>query len=191
MRQVLQVKNVFSPNHDSSFPLLSVDIKNKENAFAYPTDSFHDNTYRDGYEDNSFKFQQENMMLTDSKKQNIDLSKFKTEMCKNWEENGRCNYGRKCKFAHGKHELMDKALVNKDRYKSKCCNTFHTEYYCPYGSRCLFIHQNKKLQDIIKFSFFRRKLHTINFAELIESETNNCSSDLMKNIRIKCSKNSQ
>lgn len=35
-----------------------------------------------------------------------DETKFKTEMCKNWSETGRCNYGNKCRFAHGKDELV-------------------------------------------------------------------------------------
>lgn len=33
-------------------------------------------------------------------------AKYKTEMCKNWVETGKCNYGEKCKFAHGKNELV-------------------------------------------------------------------------------------
>ena len=31
--------------------------------------------------------------------------KYKTELCKNWIENGGCRYGKKCQFAHGKEEL--------------------------------------------------------------------------------------
>lgn len=31
----------------------------------------------------------------------IDKTKFKTEMCKNWIEQGYCRYGTKCQFAHG------------------------------------------------------------------------------------------
>lgn len=31
----------------------------------------------------------------------IDKTKFKTEMCKNWIEQGFCRYGNKCQFAHG------------------------------------------------------------------------------------------
>ena len=31
--------------------------------------------------------------------------KYKTEICKNWEQTFSCKYGSKCKFAHGKEEL--------------------------------------------------------------------------------------
>jgi len=31
--------------------------------------------------------------------------KYKTEMCKNWELKGKCKFGNKCCFAHGRHEL--------------------------------------------------------------------------------------
>jgi hypothetical protein len=54
--------------------------------------------------------------------------KFKTEMCKNWQETGKCNYGVKCKFAHGREDLVDKNFVimnNNNRYKSKKCNSYH------------------------------------------------------------------
>lgn len=32
--------------------------------------------------------------------------KYKTEMCKNWIESGNCHYDVKCRFAHGKTELI-------------------------------------------------------------------------------------
>ena len=32
--------------------------------------------------------------------------KFKTEMCRNWELNGKCKFGTECTFAHGYHELL-------------------------------------------------------------------------------------
>lgn len=35
------------------------------------------------------------------KKKEESQPKFKTEMCKNWDLLGRCNYGKKCQFAHG------------------------------------------------------------------------------------------
>ena len=47
------------------------------------------------------------------------MTKFKTEICKNWELYKRCNYGKKCKFAHGYHELMGKPVPHIGRYKSK------------------------------------------------------------------------
>lgn len=45
-------------------------------------------------------------------------AKYKTEMCKNWIETGKCNYSDKCKFAHGKTELVQKVAANK-HFKTK------------------------------------------------------------------------
>lgn len=35
-----------------------------------------------------------------------NVLKHKTELCKTFSELGYCNYGQKCRFAHGKHELV-------------------------------------------------------------------------------------
>ena len=36
--------------------------------------------------------------------------KYKTELCKTFSETGKCPYGFKCRFAHGKEELSKKTL---------------------------------------------------------------------------------
>lgn len=66
-------------------------------------------------------------------------AKYKTEMCKNWIEIGRCNYGVKCKFAHGKSELVQKIAANK-HFKTKPCKQFFETGSCNYGPRCHFLH---------------------------------------------------
>ena len=35
--------------------------------------------------------------------------KYKTELCKTYEDSGFCPYGNKCRFAHGRKELFEKA----------------------------------------------------------------------------------
>lgn len=78
--------------------------------------------------------------------------KFKTEMCKNWLEKGKCSYSVRCRFAHGDHELI-KPIEDKkevEEYKSKPCTAYHKEFYCPYGVRCLFIHDTRTTKDICK-----------------------------------------
>jgi hypothetical protein len=63
-------------------------------------------------------------------------NKYKTEMCKNWLEKGKCSYSVRCRFAHGEHELV-KPVDEKpaEEYKSKPCSAFHQKLYCPYGVR--------------------------------------------------------
>ena len=65
-------------------------------------------------------------------------SRYKTELCRPFEENGICKYGDKCQFAHGLHELRQ--LTRHPKYKTELCRTFHTIGFCPYGPRCHFIH---------------------------------------------------
>ncbi|KAK8741663.1 hypothetical protein OTU49_002326, partial [Cherax quadricarinatus] len=65
-------------------------------------------------------------------------SRYKTELCRPFEENGFCKYGDKCQFAHGHAEL--RTLSRHPKYKTELCRTFHTSGFCPYGPRCHFIH---------------------------------------------------
>nr|ALS92618.1 ZFP36L3 [Cricetomys gambianus] len=70
--------------------------------------------------------------------------RYKTELCRPFEESGVCRYGNKCQFAHGYREL--RTLSRHPKYKTEPCRTFHSVGYCPYGSRCHFIHnQNAPL----------------------------------------------
>ncbi|XP_048841444.1 mRNA decay activator protein ZFP36L1-like [Brienomyrus brachyistius] len=68
----------------------------------------------------------------------VNSSRYKTELCRPFEENGSCKYGDKCQFAHGIREL--RSLSRHPKYKTELCRTFHTIGFCPYGPRCHFIH---------------------------------------------------
>ncbi|MBN3274281.1 TISDA protein, partial [Polyodon spathula] len=65
-------------------------------------------------------------------------SRYKTEMCRTFEESGNCKYGAKCQFAHGYNEI--RGLNRHPKYKTEFCRTFHTVGFCPYGIRCHFVH---------------------------------------------------
>ncbi|XP_070569431.1 mRNA decay activator protein ZFP36L1-like [Ptychodera flava] len=75
---------------------------------------------------------------TNSKRNQINSSRYKTELCRPFEENGTCKYGDKCQFAHGIPEV--RSLNRHPKYKTELCRTFHTVGFCPYGPRCHFIH---------------------------------------------------
>ena len=66
-------------------------------------------------------------------------SKYKTELCKNFDLYGQCKWGDNCFFAHGKAELKSKTQVN-NFYKTKICKHFHRNGFCPYASRCQYFH---------------------------------------------------
>lgn len=82
--------------------------------------------------------------------------KYKTELCQKYCENGFCPYGNKCRFAHGKDELVYKKLCNN--YKKKQCKTFFECGYCPYGTRCTFKHN--------EFSFYNTRFIFSSFTKI-------------------------
>lgn len=64
--------------------------------------------------------------------------RYKTELCRSWEETRACRYGAKCQFAHGVRELRE--MPRHPKYKTELCKNFHARGSCPYGARCRFIH---------------------------------------------------
>ena len=81
--------------------------------------------------------------------------KYKTELCKKFQNTGKCPYGFKCRFAHGKEELIIKSQGLN--YKKKPCKTFNEKGYCPYGSRCSFRHDERKFSELC-FSYYYLQL---------------------------------
>jgi hypothetical protein len=75
--------------------------------------------------------------------QKSNNNRYKTELCRPFEENGDCKYGDKCQFAHGKHEL--RGLDRHPKYKTELCRTYHTISFCPYGVRCHFVHNAEEM----------------------------------------------
>lgn len=90
----------------------------------------------------------------------VTSQRYKTELCRSYDETGLCKYGEKCQFAHGYHEL--RSLNRHPKYKTVLCRTYHCTGYCkcfapltrsnsiieqislfdlgPYGPRCHFVH---------------------------------------------------
>ena len=67
-----------------------------------------------------------------------DFTKYKTELCRSYQYNRRCDYGDECLYAHG---IMDlKQSPRHPKYRSKKCYSFHLKGFCLYGSRCQFLH---------------------------------------------------
>ena len=75
---------------------------------------------------------------------NVNPTRYKTELCRPFEESGYCKYGEKCQFAHGHDEL--RSLSRHPKYKTELCRTYHTTGFCPYGPRCHFIHNEDELK---------------------------------------------
>ncbi|XP_050508311.1 protein TIS11 isoform X2 [Diabrotica virgifera virgifera] len=73
----------------------------------------------------------------------VNTSRYKTELCRPFEEFGVCKYGDKCQFAHGMSEL--RSLARHPKYKTELCRTYHTVGFCPYGPRCHFVHNQDEV----------------------------------------------
>lgn len=71
--------------------------------------------------------------------------RYKTELCRPFEEAGECKYGDKCQFAHGIQELRN--LQRHPKYKTELCRTFHSVGFCPYGPRCHFVHNAEEARN--------------------------------------------
>jgi len=107
-------------------------LMNKEN-------KFRDRAFSEESVDRSLERSQQLHNLQQQKTgSQINSTRYKTELCRPFEENGACKYGEKCQFAHGYHEL--RSLSRHPKYKTEPCRTFHTIGFCPYGPRCHFIH---------------------------------------------------
>ena len=90
------------------------------------------------YSDGSSVFSNDSSSSVEVQTQPSATSRYKTELCRPFEESGKCKYGDKCQFAHGKHELRH--MVRHPKYKTELCRTYHSSGLCPYGPRCHFIH---------------------------------------------------
>lgn len=103
--------------------------------------------------------------------------KYKTEICKNYEQSKFCKFGSNCCFAHGETELRTK-FVSNEFYKTKICRHFEHSGFCPYGQRCQYFHfqSNRVYSEILeslsnKVSSARLGL-SINFDEILTKAEN-------------------
>ncbi|XP_077422520.1 uncharacterized protein LOC144052388 [Vanacampus margaritifer] len=96
-------------------------------------------------------------------------TRYKTELCRTFEESGLCKYGAKCQFAHGLDEL--RGLSRHPKYKTEPCRTFHTVGFCPYGARCHFIHNAEELLNLRKELRPPPLRHSLSFAGFPSAES--------------------
>ena len=92
--------------------------------------------------------------------------KYKTELCKKFQSIGFCPYGNKCRFAHGKEELITK--IQNANYKKRKCRSFYEKGYCPYGIRCNFQHDERKFKDL-NFSYFYFRIYLLKYFGFLKS----------------------
>ena len=97
------------------------------------------NKFEDDYFTNEKKEEEE-------KTEKENQMKFRTELCKFYEINGRCKLGEACIFAHGKENLRENQC-KKSGYKKRLCLNFFDKGLCMYGNRCQFSHNLNKFDN--------------------------------------------
>mmetsp|Transcript_38176 Transcript_38176/g.94701 ORF Transcript_38176/g.94701 Transcript_38176/m.94701 type:complete len:200 (+) Transcript_38176:259-858(+) len=72
----------------------------------------------------------------------------KSRICPSWAESSYCQYGARCNFAHGSHELSQQA---QDLWKTKMCTNWVETGTCRTGDVCSFAHGDAELQSHWKY----------------------------------------
>ena len=131
------------------------------------------------FEDDYFK-NKKTKKEEEEEKEEQSQKKYRTELCKYFEINGRCKFGDNCIFAHGKENLREN-LCKKSGYKKRPCVNFFDKGYCMYGNRCQFSHD-------LKFDNNLNKDESLNFSykmffnKLINTSKENNDEENKKNI---------
>ena len=98
-------------------------LQNKEKKNKIVFDKKYKNKFEEDYFENPNKEEEE-------KKEKENKTKYRTELCKYYEINGKCKFGENCIFAHGKNNLREN-LLKKSGYKKKpCVNFFDKVFVC-------------------------------------------------------------
>jgi len=131
------------------------------------SNKFEDDYFTNEKKEEEEKIEKENQM------------KFRTELCKFFEINGRCKFGDACIFAHGKENLRENQC-KKSGYKKRPCVNFFDKGFCMYGNRCQFSHnlnqfENEKINNE-KNNFSYKNF----FVELNENITPEIKKELKK-----------
>ena len=80
----------------------------------------------------------------------ITSPQYKTTLCKNYQESGKCDFGPQCQFAHGQLELRtlgQNYLQLNPQYKTVMCSHFTEHGSCPQGQNCQFSHGVQELRQ--------------------------------------------
>ena len=134
-------------NKNSQNKLKQIEENNKK--FQLDSLSWIQNSlkkFTNKFEDDYFKNKKtEKEEEKEKEKEEQSQKKYRTELCKYFEINGRCKFGDNCIFAHGKENLREN-LCKKSGYKKRPCVNFFEKGFCMYGNRCQFSHDTKQFE---------------------------------------------
>lgn len=90
---------------------------------------------------------------------------YKTELCNNFRELGKCPYEDRCLFAHGVGDLRRSERTMDPKYKTQKCRNYWGQGKCDFGKRCDFIHREtrEQLRQLREFGYCIPVEHKENF----------------------------
>ena len=127
------------------------------------------------------KYRKDALEIVDKIEERKNDPKYKTELCKTFQETKFCAYGNKCRFAHGFNEIYQKDKIPK--YKKSNCLSFYETGTCCYGSRCLFRHSNKNFK-LFDRSFYSYLLFVKNFDNVVNDKITNNKIKISKRLKV-------
>ncbi|KAL3783919.1 hypothetical protein ACHAW5_011042 [Stephanodiscus triporus] len=77
------------------------------------------------------------------------IKNYKTEMCRNIRNDGCCQWGDTCHYAHSEQERRPRCMVElmKDDQLTRPCSIMVETGFCPYNHRCKFLHDPSIIAD--------------------------------------------
>ncbi|KAK7060692.1 hypothetical protein SK128_017192 [Halocaridina rubra] len=107
--------------------------------------------------------------------------RYKTELCRAYDEGVTCKFGSACTFAHGFSEL--RPVPRHPKYKTDQCRTFHSVGYCSYGVRCHFIHNPEEAFGISPTHAYVMRNRRNDIAKILSQASGEDSNALLANLR--------
>lgn len=100
--------------------------------------------------------------------------RYKTELCRAFDEGILCKFGSGCTYAHGFGEL--RPVPRHPKYKTDMCRTYHTVGFCCYGARCHFVHNPEEAAGVSNMTGYlirnRLKGMATNMFNVAETDVN-------------------
>ncbi|MES1920056.1 hypothetical protein MHBO_001781 [Bonamia ostreae] len=87
----------------------------------------------------------------------IDVTKYKTELCLNWMTLGKCPYGNRCNFGHGVNDLRANRRVRNYKTQMCCDPARQGGHSCAFGAKCNFLHPGEALRKNFSKSYFENE----------------------------------
>ncbi|XP_071962517.1 mRNA decay activator protein ZFP36L2-A-like isoform X2 [Antedon mediterranea] len=155
----------------SSNPFFNSDsgifYNNKENHYTSSAVITSNNVSRDRALSESANLQSSHQQQR-NQTTNAHVNRFKTEICRAYEETGACKYGEKCQFTHLPRTIQQQPQpTNSSRYKTELCRPFEENGACKYGDKCQFAHGFHELRNLQRHPKYKTELcrtfHTVGF----------------------------